>query len=157
CSPIMAPTFLLTLIVALVSVGTSLIEAFVLSWRHRHRGGALFDWNEMWLSLIDLVGRKLIELVPFSLTAPLFALAWRHRIHTVAMHTVPTFLLVFLAQEFCYYWYHRTAHRMRLMWATHAVHHSPNQLTLSTAYRLGWTTKLAGSAFFFMPMVWLGV
>jgi hypothetical protein len=37
------------------------------------------------------------------------------------------------------------------------VHHSPNQLTLSTAYRLGVTGKLSGSAIFFAPLVWLGV
>ncbi|CAB3768300.1 hypothetical protein LMG29542_05833 [Paraburkholderia humisilvae] len=153
----MAHTLKLTYIVSLVFVSISLVEAFVLNRRSRRRGGEPFDWNEMRLSLIDLVGRKLIDFVPLSLTAPLFAFAWRHRIHTVAMHTVPTLIVVFLAQEFCYYWYHRTSHRMRLMWATHAVHHSPNQLTLGTAYRLGWTTKLSGSALFFAPMVWLGV
>jgi sterol desaturase/sphingolipid hydroxylase (fatty acid hydroxylase superfamily) len=156
-STIMAPTLKLTYIVTMVFVGISLVEAFVLQWRHQHRGGARFDWNEMRLSLIDIVGRKLIDLVPFTLAAPMLAFAYRHRIHTVAMHSVPTLLLVFLAQEFCYYWYHRMAHRVRLMWATHAVHHSPNQLTLATAYRLGWTTNFSGMGLFFVPLVWLGV
>jgi sterol desaturase/sphingolipid hydroxylase (fatty acid hydroxylase superfamily) len=153
----MAHTLKLSYIVSLTFIGISFVEAFVLNWRSRRGRGEPFDWNEMRLSLADAVGRKLIDLVPLSVTAPLFAFAWRHRIHTVAVHTVPMLIAVFIAQEFCYYWYHRTAHRMRLMWATHAVHHSPNQLTLGTAYRLGWTTKLAGSAFFFVPMVWLGV
>ncbi|CAB3761720.1 hypothetical protein LMG29739_03696 [Paraburkholderia solisilvae] len=153
----MAHSLTLTYIVSLAFVGISLIEAFVLNWRSRHRGGEPFDWNEMRLSLIDMVGRKLIDLVPLSLAAPLLAFAWHHRIHTVAMPAVPMFFTVFLAQEFCYYWYHRTAHRMRLMWATHAVHHSPNQLTLATAYRLGWTTKFSGMGLFFLPLVWLGV
>lgn len=36
------------------------------------------------------------------------------------------------------------------------MHHSPNQLTLSSAYRLGWLTKIAGSSIF-TPLVWFGV
>jgi NAD(P)-dependent dehydrogenase (short-subunit alcohol dehydrogenase family) len=64
---------------------------------------------------------------------------------------------LFIGMEFCYYWYHRASHRVRFFWATHAVHHSPNQLTLSTAYRLGLIGKLTGSTLFFAPLVWLGV
>jgi sterol desaturase/sphingolipid hydroxylase (fatty acid hydroxylase superfamily) len=45
---------------------------------------------------------------------------------------------------------------VRWFWATHAVHHSPNELTLAAALRLGWTGKLSGSAIFFVPLVWLG-
>jgi sterol desaturase/sphingolipid hydroxylase (fatty acid hydroxylase superfamily) len=36
------------------------------------------------------------------------------------------------------------------------VHHSPNQLTLATSLRLGWTGKITGTALFFSPLVWLG-
>ena len=36
------------------------------------------------------------------------------------------------------------------------MHHSPNELTLAAALRLGWTGKLTGTAFFFAPLVWLG-
>jgi sterol desaturase/sphingolipid hydroxylase (fatty acid hydroxylase superfamily) len=153
---IMANTFKFTSIVMLVFAGVSLIEALVLDRRSR-RGGAPFDWNEVRLSLIAMVGSKLTALLPFTLSAPLLSLAWRYRIHTVSIHSVPVFLLVFLGQEFCYYWYHRMSHRIRYFWATHAVHHSPNQLTLSTAYRLGWTGKLSGTGIFYMPLVWLGV
>jgi sterol desaturase/sphingolipid hydroxylase (fatty acid hydroxylase superfamily) len=40
---------------------------------------------------------------------------------------------------------------MRWFWCTHAVHHSPNQLNLSAAYRIGWTGRLTGgTSLFFM-------
>ena len=45
---------------------------------------------------------------------------------------------------------------MRWFWATHAVHHSPNEFNLGIAYRFGWTGRLAGNAVFFVPMIWLG-
>jgi sterol desaturase/sphingolipid hydroxylase (fatty acid hydroxylase superfamily) len=72
------------------------------------------------------------------------------------MDTWWAFVLLFIGQEFCYYWYHRCGHRVRWFWATHSVHHTPNQLTLATAVRLGWTGKITGTALFFSPLLWLG-
>ena len=34
-----------------------------------------------------------------------------------------TALLAILAADFAYYWEHRIAHRVRLLWTQHAVHH----------------------------------
>ncbi|MFM0519464.1 MULTISPECIES: sterol desaturase family protein [Caballeronia] len=134
----------------------SLIEAIVLHFKHKGTDRA-FDWHETWISLADLIGRKLLTFVPISLATPVFSFAWEHRIHTVTTNTALTLFLLFIGQEFCYYWYHRASHTIRFFWANHAVHHSPNQLTLSSAFRLGWLTKIAGSAIFFTPLVWFGV
>jgi len=65
-------------------------------------------------------------------------------------------LALFIGQEFCYYWFHRAAHRVRWFWCNHAVHHSPNQLNLSAAYRIGFLSRLTGSALFYTPLVWFG-
>jgi sterol desaturase/sphingolipid hydroxylase (fatty acid hydroxylase superfamily) len=146
----------IALAVSAFVIGVSLIEAWVLSRKNRHTATP-FDWGEVWVSLADLVGRKLLSLLPLSLAAPVFALAWEHRIYTVTLDSALMVLLLFVGQEFFYYGYHRASHRIRFFWATHAVHHSPNQLTLSSAYRLGWTGKLTGAAMFFAPLVWLGV
>ena len=134
----------------------SLIEAVVLS-RNKRDSTAPFAWYEVWISLFDLVARRLMALLPLSLATPVFSLAWEHRFFTVQIDSALMVFALFIGQEFCYYWYHRASHRMRFFWATHAVHHSPNQLTLSTAYRLGVTGKLTGSAMFFAPLVLLGV
>ena len=77
-------------------------------------------------------------------------------VRAIELNGVAEFLLLFVGLEFFYYWYHRTAHRVRFFWATHSVHHSPNQLTLSTAFRLGWTGKLTGTGLFFTPLALLG-
>ncbi|WP_322032541.1 sterol desaturase family protein [Paraburkholderia sp. J76] len=153
----MLTTEKLAFYVTLFVVVVSLIEACALTFMKRRENEQPFDWSEVWLSLADLAGRKLFALLPLSLAAPIFDFAWEHRLFTLNIDTVPLALLVFIGQEFCYYWYHRASHRIRFFWATHAVHHSPNQLTLSSAYRLGWTGKLTGPAMFFAPLVWLGV
>jgi sterol desaturase/sphingolipid hydroxylase (fatty acid hydroxylase superfamily) len=130
----------------------ALAEALVLQ---RLRPGH-FDWSQAWLSVGDLLGRQLLALLPLNIAAPLLAWAWQHRLFTLELNAWPQYLVLFLGLEFCYYWYHRASHRIRFFWATHAVHHSPTQLTLSTAFRIGWTGKLSGTALFFTPLVYLG-
>ena len=44
-------------------------------------------------------------------------------------------------QRILYYWQHRASHRIRWMWATHAVHHSANRFDTASV-RLGWTVNL---------------
>jgi sterol desaturase/sphingolipid hydroxylase (fatty acid hydroxylase superfamily) len=66
-----------------------------------------------------------------------------------------TVLLVLLAQDFCYYWSHRSHHVVRVLWASHVVHHSSRRFNLSTALRQPWTGVT--SAVFYLPLVALGV
>ncbi len=137
-------------------VTVSLVEGVIL-WRRRRGTSNPYSWKEVWLSLGDLAGRNLSVLLPLSLATPVFHFAWEHRLFTVTLNSALMVFLLFIGQEFCYYWYHRASHRIRFFWATHAVHHSPNQMSLASAYRLGWTGKITGSAVFFAPLVWLGV
>ncbi|NUP08183.1 MAG: sterol desaturase family protein [Polyangiaceae bacterium] len=48
-------------------------------------------------------------------------------------------LLLFFADDFVFYWAHRVSHVCRFFWATHEVHHSSEQFTLTTALRQPWT------------------
>jgi sterol desaturase/sphingolipid hydroxylase (fatty acid hydroxylase superfamily) len=45
---------------------------------------------------------------------------------------------------------------VRIMWATHAVHHSATRFNLTAAVRLGWTGPLSGAVFFFLPLALIG-
>ena len=129
----------------------SLIEALVLSRRER------YDWRAFGASVFNLVGRIAISiLLPLSIAAPLVAWAVQHRVTTVTLDGPGAFALLFIGQEFCYYWYHRAAHRVRWFWCNHSVHHSPNQLNLSAAYRIGLFGRLSGSVLFFVPLMWIG-
>ncbi|NUX55416.1 sterol desaturase family protein [Paraburkholderia youngii] len=145
----------LLLVVTGVIVVVSLIEAVVLS--RRKSASSPFAWYEVWISLFDLAARRLMSLLPISVATPVFSFVYDDRIFTVGINSALMVFALFIGMEFCYYWYHRASHRVRFFWATHAVHHSPNQLTLSTAYRLGLTGKLTGSTLFFAPLVWLGI
>jgi sterol desaturase/sphingolipid hydroxylase (fatty acid hydroxylase superfamily) len=60
-----------------------------------------------------------------------------------------------VAQDFFYYWSHRSHHRVRILWASHVVHHSSQRFNLSTALRQPWTGFT--SWLFYLPMIALGV
>jgi sterol desaturase/sphingolipid hydroxylase (fatty acid hydroxylase superfamily) len=129
----------------------SLVEGAVLARRQR------YDWRAFGVSTFDLVARIAVNIaLPLSIAAPLVHWAVTHRVATFPLDGPLALALLFFGQEFCYYWYHRAAHRVRWFWCTHAIHHSPNQLNLSAAYRFGWTGKLTGTTLFFVPLMWLG-
>jgi len=129
----------------------SLVEALVLA-----RRGA-YDWRATGVSLLDLFLRVGIQIgLPLSIATPVIAFAARHRIGEIALDGWVAIAALFIGQEFCYYWFHRAAHRVRWFWCNHAVHHSPNQLNLSAAYRIGILSRLTGSAVFYAPLIWLG-
>ncbi|WBA07790.1 sterol desaturase family protein [Salinivibrio kushneri] len=70
--------------------------------------------------------------------------------------SVSLFLLLMIAQDFCYYWFHRASHRVRWMWAAHVVHHSSERMNFSTAFRQSLMYPLAGMWLFWLPLVVIG-
>ncbi|MFY0540986.1 sterol desaturase family protein [Nannocystis pusilla] len=66
-----------------------------------------------------------------------------------------TWPLVLLVQDLTCYWQHRCHHAVRILWASHVVHHSSRQFNFSTALRQTWTAVAVN--FFYLPMIVLGV
>jgi sterol desaturase/sphingolipid hydroxylase (fatty acid hydroxylase superfamily) len=120
-----------------------------------HRDGT-YDWKSYFASLGDLALRMVTNLLPLGFVAAGLFHLWDYRLYTMPLHEVWTWGVLFFGQEFCYYWMHRADHRVRWFWATHSVHHSPNTLNLSAAYRLGWTAKVSLGPLFFAPLVLAG-
>jgi sterol desaturase/sphingolipid hydroxylase (fatty acid hydroxylase superfamily) len=140
-------------IVALpIVLATAIGEGLWLSRRRAER----YDWKAFACSIADLGGRQLLGLIPYALAAPWLEWMWQHRLFTQSLDSVGAVPLLFVGLEFCYYWYHRSAHTVRWFWTSHSVHHSPNQLNLAAAYRLGWFGRFTGTSLFFTPLVLLG-
>lgn len=63
-------------------------------------------------------------------------------------------LILFFAEDFSYYWFHRTSHQCRLFWASHVVHHSSQRYNLGTALRQTWTGGLMSFVFWlWLPLI----
>ncbi|WP_068272104.1 sterol desaturase family protein [Aldersonia kunmingensis] len=65
-----------------------------------------------------------------------------------------TWIALFFLDDFAYYWFHRLHHTVRVLWASHVVHHSSTYFNLSTALRQTWTPMT--SLPFWLPLALLG-
>ena len=62
-------------------------------------------------------------------------------------------VLLFFADDFSYYWFHRISHESRGFWASHVVHHSSRHYNLSTALRQTWVPMTYFPFWLWMPAV----
>ncbi|OBF23739.1 C-5 sterol desaturase [Mycobacterium kubicae] len=66
-----------------------------------------------------------------------------------------TWVIAIVGVDLLYYAYHRTAHRVRLIWATHQAHHSSQYFNFATALRQKWNNS--GEILMWIPLPLLGV
>lgn len=50
--------------------------------------------------------------------------------------TVLTWILLFLATDLLWYWYHRLGHRVNLLWSAHVVHHQSDDFNYTVSARI---------------------
>jgi sterol desaturase/sphingolipid hydroxylase (fatty acid hydroxylase superfamily) len=62
-------------------------------------------------------------------------------------------VLLFFADDFSYYWFHRISHESRGFWASHVVHHSSQHYNLSTALRQTWVPMTYFPFWLWLPAV----
>jgi len=137
----MAPVFL-TLIV---------VEAWY--WHKRDPGK---------YKLVDTIANAALALmhqgsdaIAWTLVIGIYFLVYQHRLFDLPA-SVWTIVALVIAQDFFYYWFHRSSHRIRWLWASHVTHHSSERLNLSTAFRQSLTYPISGMWLFWLPLAWLG-
>lgn len=87
---------------------------------------------------------------------PLLAWAYTYRIVDVPVELGAwAWVVLFFAEDLCYYWFHRLHHEVRVLWAAHVNHHSSQHYNLSTALRQPLLTPLTGP-WFWLPLPLLG-
>ena len=76
--------------------------------------------------------------------------------HSDLLDHWPSLIALFLLTDLAFYVEHRCSHRIRILWASHSVHHSTDRMVVSAAFRLSWTPILSGVFLFYLPIVWIG-
>lgn len=66
-----------------------------------------------------------------------------------------TWVIAIVGVDLLFYAYHRTAHRVRLIWATHQAHHSSQYFNFATALPQKWNNS--GEILMWIPLPLLGV
>lgn len=137
-----------------VAIGFMLLE-YGLS-RLAHHDHDTHDLAETAATFGVAIGQKIVRVLEAGLVSLPYAFVYAHRLYDIDAASPLGLLALFLAIEFVYYWHHRASHRIRWMWATHAVHHTPTRMNMTAAIRLGWTGTISGNFLFFLPLVWIG-
>ena len=142
-----SPGFLLVMLVCVL-----------LEWLWRRRIARVgYDGRGALASLAVGIGNVLAGALSGLALASLFAAISRLAPVHWPVRDWRVWLAGFVAVEFAYYGYHRCSHTIRWMWANHAVHHTPEQMTLLSAVRLGWTHLLSFGWVFYVPLVLAGL
>lgn len=135
---------------------TVALEA-LLARKLRRENAALrgYETKDTFASLTMGVGNVLISAVVKIAVVGLWFFLYEHRLFDLPQDAWWVWLLLFVSEDFCYYWFHRVSHESRFFWAAHVNHHSSTHYNLSTALRQSWTTPLTGIPFW-LPLPLLG-
>jgi sterol desaturase/sphingolipid hydroxylase (fatty acid hydroxylase superfamily) len=115
-----------------------------------------YGWMVTLSNVAVAMGRLATDALFAAIVAAAYVAAYSVRLADIPMDRWESWVALFFAVEFAYYWLHRMSHEIRWMWAQHSVHHSARQITLSVSYRLGWTNIIAGPWLFLIPVCWIG-
>jgi len=120
------------------------------------------DWFEVKDTLASLamgIGNVLTNLIAKGIVLASFWVLYEQTGFWKAVLTVDkvwVWGVLFFAEDFSYYWFHRISHGSRFFWASHVVHHSSQKYNLATALRQTWTGNLTGTFVFWLWLPLLG-
>jgi len=125
------------------------------AWFSYKENKDFYETKDTWTSLGLGIGNVLVGFVTKAMIFGLFVFIYQFRLFSLNDSKWWYWVLIFFADDFSYYWFHRTAHSVNWFWASHVVHHSSQHYNLAAALRQTWTGNLTGSFLFWawMPLV----
>lgn len=110
-------------------------------WARRH-APAKYEPADTLTSLAMGLGSTVAGALVAGLIAAAAGWLYQHRVYTLP-NVAWVWIAALVLDDLNYYWFHRTAHRVRWFWASHVNHHSSQHYNLSTALRQSWTGFIA--------------
>jgi len=114
-----------------------------------------YETKDTFSSLGLGIGNVIVGLFTGAMIFGLFSFVYKFRIFHLDYTKWWFWVLLFLADDFSYYWFHRISHHVNYFWASHVVHHSSQHYNLAAALRQTWTGNATGAFLFWawMPLV----
>jgi len=111
--------------------------------------------GEMILSLSPLPVTGLVSVIMTPYWYLIYKTAGNIAILNIPI-SIASIISAMILVDFSYYWEHRCAHRIPLLWKLyHAPHHSSRACTVATAYRVSFVNQFFAPAFY-LPWLFLG-
>jgi alkylglycerol monooxygenase len=123
----------------------------------RRRGRVVYRFEDALTNIGCGVTQQIIVLFVNGGLFGIYLWLYNHaRIVDLGRYPVVAWIVAFVGVDFIYYWWHRTSHRVNLLWAAHAVHHQSEDYNLAVALRQAVLTPFT-SLPFSLPLAMLGV
>lgn len=116
---------------------------------------AVYQWRDSLANLMLAAMHQAGDALALLLLLPLFYWLSQFALYSLPFNAT-NLLLLFLLQDFLYYWFHRASHQIRWLWASHVVHHSSRLMNFSTAFRQSLMYPISGMWLFWTPLVLIG-
>lgn len=132
-------------------IALMLAEIFVAWRRYPHR----YEARDTWTSLALGVGSQVMGAAVAGAVIAMAIWVSQYRVLDLGLSFREywwAWIACFVLDDLAYYWFHRTAHRVRWFWASHVIHHSSQHYNLSTALRQTWTGFFSLSFLFRLPL-----
>ncbi len=115
----------------------------------------LYEVKDASTSIALGIGNLISGIITKTLILGIFLFIYQFRIFTIPFDAWWAWLLLFVADDFSYYWFHRLSHSVRWFWASHVVHHSSERYNLAAALRQNWTGNITGTFVFWtwLPLI----
>ncbi len=97
-----------------------------------------YDWKDSWVSLGLGIAGAVLDFTMKYITLGVLDWCNAHafiQADLLTYYPVAAWVLVFLGQDFCFYWLHRAEHYSRMLWAVHSNHHSSEKYNFTVALR----------------------
>ncbi len=127
------------------------VEAYFIYRNSREDYDRLDTWVNIALGFGSVAFGAVFGIIQAFSYDSLYSLAF----FQIPMDTWWSWVLLLIADDFAYYWFHRISHESRFFWNFHVVHHSSNRYNLSVAVRQSWFGGLA-HWLFYVPLGFLG-
>ncbi|MFT4032267.1 MAG: sterol desaturase family protein [Siphonobacter sp.] len=105
-------------------------------WWSRHQQKLVYQFADSASNLSIGIAERLFDLYTSSLFYYVFDYIYQHFAIFQIEANLWTFLLLFLATDFVWYWYHRLAHEINLFWGVHVVHHQSDEFNYTVSARI---------------------
>ncbi len=140
------------------AVGVPIILVLILieAMTSARRNLSFYESGDTWGTIGLLSGNILTSAAIQGTTLGFSFYLYQFRLFTLntILESWQVWLITFLTIDFIFYWYHRAAHRVRLLWAIHMNHHSSVEMNFSVAFRQAWFGPISKAPFFMvMPLV----
>jgi sterol desaturase/sphingolipid hydroxylase (fatty acid hydroxylase superfamily) len=115
-----------------------------------------YETKDTLASLTMGIGNVIISAFTTLGAVALWSWGYRHRLLSLGEPALWwSWVVLFFGEDLCYYFFHRSHHGVRLLWAAHVNHHTSRYFNLSTALRQPWFTPITGPIFW-LPLALLG-